>query len=210
MALVCTLLVGSGEVRWWQARRVGALLEEGKKSPFPLKSLSPTLGSWQGEDATLDPQIARRTGATDAIFRRYVNQSTGASVDVIVLYGPAAEMFIHMPEVCYPGAGYTQSAGPDQRIIAHGGVQAPFRSLVFVKGQGAQTDLEEVYYSWRYQGHWTPQIGTIKQFERIPGMYKVHLARRLTEQERRDVGNPCESLLEVLVPEIERRLTPAP
>ena len=37
-------------------------------------------------------------------------------------------------------------------------------------------------------------------------MYKVHLARRVTEQERRDVGNPCESLLEVLLPELERRL----
>ena len=48
-------------------------------------------------------------------------------------------------------------------------------------------------------------VATIKQFERVPGMYKVQLARRLTEQERRDVGNPCESLLEVLVPEIERR-----
>ena len=40
-------------------------------------------------------------------------------------------------------------------------------------------------------------------------MYKVHLARRLTVQERRDVGNPCESLLGILVPEIEHRLAPA-
>ena len=209
VVLVCAVLVGSGGIRSWQAGKVRAALEQGKKSSFTLKELPLTLGNWRGEDTILDPQIARRTGASDALFRRYVDQTTGAAVEVIVLYGPAVELFIHMPEVCYTGAGYAQSAGPDQRVIASSGVEAPFRSLVFVKGQGAEADLEEVYYSWRYQGRWTPQLGTIKQFERIPGMYKVHLARRLTAQERRDVANPCESLLGVLVPEIEHRLSPA-
>jgi hypothetical protein len=209
VVLVCAILLGSGAVRSWQAGKVSALLGAGKKPSFSLRELPLTLGSWRGADAVLDPQIARRTGASEAVFRRYVNQATGAVVELIVLYGPAAELFIHMPEICYPAAGYTQTAGPDKRVITSEGVEAPFRSLVFVKGQGTEADIEEVYYSWRYQGRWTPELGTMKQFERIPEMYKVHLARRLTEQERRDVGNPCESLLEVLVPEIERRLAPA-
>ena len=58
-------------------------------------------------------------------------------------------------------------------------------------------------------GSLVPEFGTFKQFERIPGVYKIQLARRLTEQERRDVGTPCESLLDVLVPEIEHGLAPA-
>jgi hypothetical protein len=209
VVLVCAILAGSGAVRSWQARRVGAVLEAGKKPSFSLKEVPLTLGSWRGADAILDPRIARWAGASEAIFRRYVNQATGVDVELIVLYGPAAELFIHMPEICYPAAGYTQFAGPDRRVVTWDGVEAPFRSLVFVKGQGADADIEEVYYSWRYQGRWTPELGTMKQFERIPGMYKVHVARRLTDQERRDVGNPCESLLEVLVPEIEGRLAPA-
>jgi hypothetical protein len=49
-------------------------------------------------------------------------------------------------------------------------------------------------------------MGTYKRFERIPGMLKVHLARRVTEHERRDIGNPCEAFLEALLPEVERRL----
>ena len=143
-------------VRSWQARKVDALLEKGKKSAFPLKELPLTLGSWQGEDTSLDPQIARRAGASDAIFRRYVDQTTGVAVEVIVLYGPAVELVFHTPEVCYPGAGYTQFDGADQRVIGSGGVEAPFRSLVFVKGQAAEAERVEVYYSWRYQGRWTP------------------------------------------------------
>jgi hypothetical protein len=209
VVLVCGLLAGSGAVRAWQARNVGAMLEAGRKPSFALSALPLTLGSWRGADAILDPQIARRAGASEAISRRYVNQATGTAVELIVLYGPAAELFIHMPELCYPAAGYTQSAGPDKRVVTSEGVEAPFRSLVFVKGQGAEADIEEVYYAWHYQRRWTPELGTIKQFERIPGMYKVQVARRLTEQERRDMGNPCESLLEALLPEIERRLAPA-
>jgi hypothetical protein len=41
--------------------------------------------------------------------------------------------------------------------------------------------------------------------EELPSTFG-ELAPRQTEQEQRDVGNPCESLLEVLLPESERRL----
>ena len=37
-------------------------------------------------------------------------------------------------------------------------------------------------------------------------MYKVHVARHVSERERRDVGNPCEAFLRELLPEIERRI----
>jgi EpsI family protein len=207
VALVCALLAASGGIRWWQMRRVHASLERGKQSPFPLHELPLTLGSWQGQDARLDPQIARMTGSTDHLFRRYVNHDTGVVLEIYILYGPAAEMFIHMPENCYPRAGYLQVEGPDERTIAVGRLRVPFRALVYNKGEGGQADREEVYYTWRYNDRWTPQVGIQKKFERIPGMYKVHVARRVTARERRDIGNPCEDFLSALLPEIERRVS---
>jgi EpsI family protein len=207
--LVCVLLVGSGVARWWQSGRIGAMLEQGKRSPFPLETVPMTLGEWKGKATEFDPEIARKTGAIDSIFRHYVNQQTGVGVDVIVLYGPSTEMYIHMPENCYPRAGYAEVAAPAEHAIKAGGIEAPFRSLLYAKGEGGQAELQEVYYSWRYNGHWTPQVGTQKQFERIPGMYKIHLARLVKEGERREVGNPCEALLHELLPEIERRFSAA-
>ena len=209
LALVCALLVGSGLYRAHQAAQVGALLESGKHSPFPLETLPLNLGPWRGEPAELDPEIARRTGAVDKIFRRYVNQQTGVRLEVIVLYGPSTDMYIHMPEVCYPKAGYEQVGTTELRPIDSDGGERPFRSLVYAKGQGGQTELQEVYYSWRYNGHWSPEVGTQKQFERIPGMYKVHIYRPVREQERRDVGNPCEAFLRELLPELEHRISAA-
>jgi EpsI family protein len=207
VAVACALLLGSAGVRAWQVRRIEGELREGRERPrIDLRQVPLTLGRWQGKDNEIHPLIARGTGADQIVTRHYVNQDTGAAVDLILLYGPAAEVYLHAPEVCYPAAGFSPVGTPEDRTLTLGPYQAPFRSLVYAKGEGAQADLQEVYYSWWYNGHWTPNIGIQKHFERIPGMYKVHLSRRATAAEKRDVGNPCVSLLQELLPEIERRL----
>jgi hypothetical protein len=210
VGLACLLLAASGGIRWWQARRVEAVLAGGRNAPFPLDELPMALGDWRGEATELDPKIARRTGATDLVTRRYVDRRTGAIVEAIVLYGPSTEVYGHIPEVCYLAGGYEKVAGPDTRTVRVGGDAVPFRALLYSKGEGGQADLHEVYYSWRYRTHWSPDVVNLyKRLERVPGMLKVHLARRVTEHERRDIGNPCESLLESLLPELERRLAAA-
>jgi len=209
VGLACLLLVGSGVLRVWQVRRIEGGLTAVRKGPrVDLASVPLSLGSWRGEPTDLDPQIARGTGADQVVTRRYVDGATGAAVDLILLYGPAVEMFIHAPETCYPAAGYAAAGGPEIKVIETAAGPAPFRELVYSKGAGAQAALQEVYYSWWYRGHWTPDVGTQKHFERIPSMYKVHLARRLGPKERRDVGNPCEALLRELLPALDARLTP--
>lgn len=210
VAVACALLLGSAGVRAWQERRIEADLVAGRQRPrFDLRSLPLDLGRWKGSTTDIDAQIARATGADQIITRRYVNQDTGAAVDLIVLYGPAADVYLHAPEICYPAAGFSLAGGAEDRQVNAGSSPAPFRALVYSKGEGAQADLQEVYYSWWYNGRWNPNIGIQKQFERIPGMFKVHLARRTTPGEKRDVGNPCESLLNALLPEFERHLEAA-
>lgn len=210
VALACGLLLGSAAVRAWQARRIEGELQAGRQRPrFDLKAIPMQLGRWQGKATEIDPQIARNTGADQIVTRRYVNQDTGATVDVIMLYGPAAEVYLHAPEICYPAAGFSPAGGPDDRAVSAGPYSGVFRELVYSKGEGAQVELQEVYYAWWYNGLWTPQVGKQKYFERIPGMYKLHLARRTTAAEKRDVGNPCEALIREVLPEIERRMAAA-
>ena len=215
VVVACAILLGSAGVRAWQARRIESALAIGRARPrFDLRKVATTLGRWKGQESTIDPQIVRGTGADQIVTRRYVNQDTGVNVDLILLYGPAAEVYLHSPEVCYPSAGYTLIAGPDDRSIptssSSSSSKAPFRSMVYTKGEAGQAERQEVYYTWWYNGRWNPEIGKQKHFERIPGMYKVHLARRVVADEKRDVGNPCESLLEWLLPEIEGRMASAP
>ncbi len=202
-ALAAGLLLVSGAARWREAERFGVLLEHGRAAPFRLAEIPFDLGDWHGTSTDLDPRIALATGSSDSIYRLYVNQKTGVAIELFVLYGPATDLFIHTPEECYPKAGYELSEGPETRTPE--GLAAPFRSLVFTRGDAPREERQEVYYAWRYNDRWTPQAGIHKELERIPGMFKVQLARDLAPRERRDVDNPCEAILKLLIPEIERR-----
>ncbi len=206
VGLAVALLAASGAVRYWQSRGVDDALRQGRKSPFPLKTIPTTLGDWVGTEEVLDPQIAQATGCSDYVFRTYSNEKTGAKIGLILIYGPANDVFIHAPEQCYPSAGYSMTEGPEPRSVAVGSTTIPFSSMVFTKGEGGQTERQEVYYTWRYYGQWTPTMVLKKRIERIPGMFKVHLSRQVREHELRGVGNPCESFLAELMPELERRL----
>jgi EpsI family protein len=212
LGLACAILVGSGVARSWQQRRIAHALEAGRQSRLDLASIPSTLGDWRGEPFSLDPKIVRATGADQAVTRRYVHQGTGVTLDVILLFGPAVDMYLHSPELCYPVAGFTLVDGPVTRPIptGRGGASAPFRAMVYAKGEGAQAEHQEVYYTWRFNGRWTPEVGKQKHFERIAGMYKIHVARRVSAGERRDVDNPSEAFLGALLPELESRLSAPP
>ncbi|MGE3817933.1 MAG: exosortase C-terminal domain/associated protein EpsI [Isosphaeraceae bacterium] len=208
VVLVCGVLIGSGLVRARQDERIGKALERGMESPVTLEDIPMTLGPWRGEPTEIDSEIARGTGAIQVVTRRYVNQATGVRLEVILLFGRAVNMYMHMPEICYPAAGFTLKAGPEDRLIPVGDEELRFRSLVYAKGEGARTEHQEVFYSWWYDGQWTPTAGTLKHFERISGMYKLHVARLIAPGEPATLGkaSPCEEFLKELLPEMRRRL----
>jgi uncharacterized protein DUF3485 len=214
VVLACAVLAAAGGIRWAEEQRVNAVLESGHVSPFPLKSLPMELGPWEVSDRrelTLDPEIERETACVDYIKRHYVHKLTGVWVDLLVLYGPAT--IAHRPEVCYPGSGFVPVDGPRARAFPiPGGKTATFLSLVFAKGEGGAANRQQVFYALRYPSlsdRWTDEID-LKRVARLPGVYKIQLTRRVTEYERLDINNPCESFLEAMLPEMERRILNRP
>ena len=210
VGLAVALLAASAAGRAWQGRRVDQRLRDGRIAPFAVAELPKTLGPWVGIDITMDPIIARATGSTEQVQRSYQNTITGQKVEMIFLFGPSTEMFIHAPDVCYPAAGYERIAGPVPHQIAAPGdaPRWPFQELIYAKGEGGAADQQEVYFSWRYAGEWSPGMLTRKASERIPGMFKVQVARPIRDRELavRGIGNPCEAFLAYLMPEIDRRI----
>lgn len=208
-ALAVALLTISLTVRAWQGRRFDQAMRGGRMPPFALGSLPTTLGPWQGSNEQLDPWIARAAGCTDHVFRSFIDTRTGVQLSAVVLYGPAAEVFIHAPDNCYPAQGYHVAEGVITRIIDPDGVAAPFQAAIYAKGEGGRSECEDVYHCWYYSGRWTPRLPIVKQAERIPGMLKVHVWRRALDGEFRNDRNPCEDFLNRFVPEVQRRLDAA-
>jgi Protein of unknown function (DUF3485) len=214
-AIACALVLASGAVRWWQVRRVDATMNAGlNERQFKLDEIPLTLGHWTGVKTEMDQRIVAATGSHELITRHYTDSDTGVGIDVIVLFGPSSDIFIHTPELCYPKAGFTSHAAAVDRTLDCGGVEAGCRSVAYVKGDSGSRDIQDVYFTWRYNGRWTPNVGSPKQLERIPGMYKIQIARKLSAKESHaDDRDPCESFLKVLIPDLESRITgraPAP
>ncbi len=209
------LLLGSGIVRAVQDRRFEQEAGYIEDCPFPLQAIPTTLGGWKvhGEgEQKLDELTLRITGSTDHVLRNYVDEMTGVTLSVLVLFGPAAPVVPHTPEVCYPACGFSSSDDSTDRMVkTTTGESVPFRSAVYSKSGGRSVIREEVYYSFRLGKDWSPNMGRGHKFPRKnPGIFKVQVQRRVVEGERRDGDDPIEQFLALLVPELERRVNEAP
>jgi hypothetical protein len=213
VALVFVLLGISGGIRHWRDRQFRSLTEESKKPPFSLKELPPVLGSWhavEGSDATLDPQIARIAGSSEHLIRNYVDEKTGETATVMVLYGLAQIVFAHTPEVCFPAAGFSPIAMPREVEIPIPGssASAKFRTNIYRKNLVGTGIYEEVYHSFRNDGKWRSDVEKQwKSFRYHPGMFKVQVQRRVLAIQTKD--SPVEGLLATIVENIEHRLAQA-
>jgi len=214
IALACVLLGVSGGVRAWQDHRFATVQNRVEAAPFALKELPRTLGDWHTQDGgerRLDPEVAQIAGCSDHVIRTYSNTNTGVSVTVLILFGSAQAVFGHRPEICYPSAGYRMVSNPLLREIAAGsGTPAVVRSEVFAREGERRRAREEVHYSFRHGNHWSPDVENFwKDFRHHPSMFKIQVQRPVSEAEQREVNNPSEQLLAILLPEIERRIAQA-
>jgi Protein of unknown function (DUF3485) len=212
MGLACLLLGISGGIRYWRERQFQTLVAESANCPFPLSAFPKTIGTWHvidTSDAQLDPEIARIAGSSDHIIRDYMDEKSGAVVNVLILYGLAASVFAHTPDVCYPAAGYQPIGVPANHEFSTAGLTTPvqFRSAFFSKRVGGISQTQEVCYLFLHNGQWLPEVESRwKLFRYHPGMFKVQLQHSASAISKVTESSPVESLLREIVQEIDRRI----
>jgi hypothetical protein len=213
LAFTCLLLAISGGIRYWRDRQFQFMARESEVSPFPLNDLPKVLGTWhevEGSDAHLDPETARVSGSSDHIIRVYMDEKSGEQVSVLALYGLARIVFAHTPEVCYPAGGYKAVDQPkpseQQLSIPDSTFPARYKTGFYSKTVGGLTQYEEVYYTFRYNGEWVPEVASKwKMFRYRPSMFKIQTQRHTSTLSTE--GSPTESLLKELIQEIDKRVS---
>lgn len=219
MALVCLLLGASGAIRTardWQFYTRG---KENEKLPFPLAEFPKHLGSWrvlEGSERKLEPEIAEIAGAVldGHIERIYIDEKTGQSADVLILYGLALNVWPHSPAICYPVQGFrpvTPLRDQDVSIsVPDSSTKARFREQHFSKAIAGQVDYRVVYHSFLNAGHWDYDVQKKwKSFRYHPGMFKVQV-QRLTDSGGLADESAFHVLLASIVQEIDHRLQANP
>ena len=212
MTISCLLLGISGGFRYWREWQFSSITRKGEATPFPLAQLPRTAATWQaseGSDVQLDLDVARIAGSSDHTVRSYLDEKTGEQASVLLLYGPAAGVFGHTPEVCYPAAGYQRIKGPIDDSIAVPGVKDPvrYRWAIYMKRIGGVNHYEEAYYTFRHNGEWMPDVSARwKLFRYHPGLFKVQIVHPVSSLSETGDG-PCQPLIAELVRQIESRLS---
>lgn len=217
MVGACLLLAGSGGVRLWQEWRYQAAFENAKTPPFPLRSLPTEVGKWSNRtgEGVIDKDTLTIAGSSDYMARRYTNDNTGVSLDVLVVFGPAEKVFGHSATVCFPAIGFKAVEQDPMRLIplssapeGSAGPKAQFRSMVFSKPKGDGSDERiECFWSFWHDGVWSPDATrTRKLFRHHPDMFKVQVQRQVLPGENRTDDNLTEDFLKAFLPILQERI----
>lgn len=173
-----------------------------------LADLPMTLGDWDGQAEQLDARQATVAEVSGSVLRRYVNRRTGAVVTVLLVCGRPGPVSVHVPEVCYRGAGYEPVARV--RLPAPSGA-GEFWASQFQKRRGPGTEEHlGILYAWNATGKWeAPDLARFA-FAHHPALYKVMLIRQMPREDEPLEAGPSVEFLKVLLPATERALFPAP
>ena len=210
IALICVLLVISGAIRHWRDWQFQSLSRESEMPPFSLNEFPKELGSWraaEGSEEALEPDIARIAGASDHLIRTYVDDKSGESAVVMIIYGLAYRVWPHVPDDCYPANGFKSVNPPEDIPIQVPGTsnRARFRMQNFVKSKAGLRDYRAVYHSFRNAGEWGLDMGrNWKLFRYHPGMFKVIVQHQGSSSGLKSDNDSVHQLLGLIVREIER------
>jgi hypothetical protein len=212
--VTCLLVAIPAGIRFWREWRFAVLATQGEACPFSLAQLPPSIGKWRFDPSaqtTLDPEVALFAGASDHVVRNYVEAQTGDPAVALIVYGLGVNVSLHVPDICYPAAGYQAVKGPIDQSITVPGVKEPvrYRWAIYTKQVGGINRYEESYCTFEHGGVWKPDLSDRwKMFRYIPGVFKVQIGRPVSGLSENGEG-PGEDLLKELVRQINDRLPPA-
>ncbi len=210
IGLICSLLVLAGAHRYWRDWYFQSLAQKSEVSPFPLKDFPRHLNQWKSDadkDESLEPDIVWISGAKDYLVRTYVDEESGPTAVVMIIYGPATKVFAHTPDVCYPAIGCKPEGSPTRIDIPRTGTadKAHFLKENFVKYKPGERDYREVYHSFRNAGEWDVNMyRKYKTFRYNPGMYKVQVQIQGSSSETNNGDDPVIQLLTSIVRELDQ------
>jgi len=168
-----------------------------------------TLGDWEGKAATIDPRQLAVAEVVGHLSRKYTNRLTGQTVQVLLLCGRPGPMAVHTPDICYQSSGYAIVGRQEQCHCQQKATgAAEFCTARFRKQEVAPQTLR-IFWAWNNGGAWTAPDNPRWAFARSGLLYKLYLIRGMSRTDEPLDEDPSLDFLQVLLPELQRCLSPA-
>jgi hypothetical protein len=198
------LLLGGGVVNGLVNGRWAPATEE--EAP-QLDRLPLSIADWDGTAIDADPDNFPEEQVGNMLLRRYVRRSDGATVTLFLTAGRAGPIVsAHMPDSCYPGAGYQFVTPMTKRSIPAGpeGRTHEFRSATFSKTERALPLYVRIYWAWSATGEWRVPEHPRLTFAGQRWLYKLYVIRQLAQSSEPVDGDVAESFLQALTSQMEQ------
>jgi hypothetical protein len=204
------LLVASGVVHGLRTDRWGSAADV-QAAAARLEAVRPKLGDWESEPVKVDTPQLEAAEVVGYLSRRYKHRFKGSEVIVLVVCGRAGPISVHPPEICYQGAGYGLVEARQKYQVPGDDVTpaADLWTADFTR-QGPDPDPLRVFWAWSTDGQWTAPEDPRFTFAASGVLYKLYLVRRLNKSLKEPLKeDPSLDLLQVLLPELQRCLSPS-
>lgn len=178
-ATAALLIVSAGAVHGLWDGRWGT--PSGLKEPVArLARVPKVVGDWVDQgDRKLDDREMAVAEIAGYVARNYRNRRTGQALSIMLVCGRPGPISVHTPDVCYSGAGYEVSKGPDAAEVAYGPGKrvATFQEATFRK-QASLTPADlDIRWAWGASGSWETPAEPRLAYARNPALYKLYIVR---------------------------------
>jgi hypothetical protein len=204
-----TLLAASGvSHRLW----TGAwnLTNEPAESAARLANVPTTIGDWEGADLEVDRRQLARAEADGFLARRYLQRRTGSEVSAFIICGRPGPVSVHTPDICYGGIGF-HIVGSQSRYHVAGDAEMPEADFLwanFDKSDPVAPARLRIYWAWKTGRGWRAPSSPRMTFGGAAALYKLYLVYRPAPGAEPTDRDPCQDFMSVLLPELEKALSP--
>lgn len=173
------------------------------------KRLSQTplnLDEWQGSSKDVDSQLFPVNVFGIGKELRYVHRGSGAVVHGHLVCGRSGPLAIHVPTLCYRGAGYQPATEPQQRSITVGGKTHTFWYGEFTSNATGLPQRLGAYWAWKGGSTWEAPTSPRVSLARYPCLYKVQIVSHFPDPDRASDVDHAMDFLKAWLPLSEEAL----
>jgi hypothetical protein len=184
--------------------------EELPKAVARLNNVPLQIGDWESKSLDIDEKTVKQAGYSGYLLRRYENRRTGRAFNVLLSCGRPGPLSVHTPEICYQGAGFSQSGEITRTALDP---TSPTKAdelwmTKFSKADSTPPINVRVYWAWNATGAWQAPDNPRWNYARYPVLYKLYITYTLTRAGEAVDDAEASQFLSLLLDELNKDLFP--
>jgi hypothetical protein len=197
LAVLLTMASGAVYGRWTQ--RWGAPPDL-KAAADRLTSIPREVGDWRMlEERPMADEVVETLQCAGYLNRVYVNEATGATVNVAMIVGPPGPTAVHTPEICYSSRAY-EITGPRMKSLFKptNGLSHSLWTTTF-HSRNPGSDGLRVYYGWSLGDQWIASESPRFEFGGNALLYKIQVAGLIGSDTDDEAHDSCRRFVDAFL-----------